>query len=158
MFLRLLVSDRHFFRLLQRLSNRGRLFCSFELALLLFLGPQVLKKALDVVLPLLRLLLDDTLLLHTLAMLLEIMEEAGFDATATHLLGTGFPHFCFDSALLVALTSDLPQLADPPPQHLVLRSELLLLGDLFLLKAKCIIVILQLRHRRMKIAAVLPHV
>ena len=158
MFLRLLVSDRHFFRLLQRLSNHGRLFCSFELALLLFLGPQVLKKALDVVLPLLRLLLDDTLLLHTLAMLLEIMEEAGFDATATHLLGTAFPHFCFDSALLVALTSDLPQLADPPPQHLVLRSELLLLGDLFLLKAKCIIVILQLRHRRMKIAAVLPHV
>ena len=108
--------------------------------------------------PLLRLLLDDTLLLHTLAMLLEKMEEAGFDATATHLLGTSFPHFCFDSSLLVALTSDLPQLADPPPQHLVLRSELLLLGDLFLLKAKCIIVILQLRHRRMKIAAVLPHV
>ena len=74
------------------------------------------------ILPLLRLLLDDTLLLHSLAMLQEIMKEAGLDAAATHLLGTSFPHFCFDSALFVALSSDLPQLADPPPQHLVLRS------------------------------------
>ena len=108
--------------------------------------------------PLLRLLLDDTLLLHSLAMLQEIMEEAGLDAAATHLLGTSFPHFCFDSALLVALSSDLPQLADPPPQHLVLRSELLLLGYLSLLKTKRIVVVLQLRHRRMKISAVLSHV